>query len=46
MKAANQPVPDELLKFGSTVKKRQHDAYGAFAREIDNTVVAKKIKFE
>lgn len=30
LKAANQPVPEELLKFGTTVKKKAHDAYGAF----------------
>lgn len=30
LKGASQPVPDELLKFGTTVKKKQHDAYGAF----------------
>lgn len=33
LKAANQPVPDELLKFGTTVKKKSHDAYGAFYRD-------------
>jgi hypothetical protein len=25
LKAANQPVPDELLKFGTTVKKKGHE---------------------
>ncbi|KAK5083522.1 RNA-dependent ATPase [Lithohypha guttulata] len=30
LKGAGQPVPDELLKFGTTVKKKQHEAYGAF----------------
>ena len=33
LKAADQPVPDELLKFGTTVKKKGHDAYGAFYRD-------------
>jgi ATP-dependent RNA helicase DBP3 len=46
LKAANQPVPDELLKFGTTVKRKEHDAYGAFARDVDRTVTAKKIKFD
>ncbi|KAI2475025.1 ATP-dependent RNA helicase DBP3 [Pyrenophora tritici-repentis] len=30
LKAANQPVPEELMKFGTTVKKKEHGAYGAF----------------
>ncbi|ETN39796.1 uncharacterized protein HMPREF1541_06022 [Cyphellophora europaea CBS 101466] len=30
LKGANQPVPQELLKFGTTVKKKTHEAYGAF----------------
>jgi ATP-dependent RNA helicase DBP3 len=46
LKAANQPVPDELLKFGTTVKRKEHDAYGAFVRDVDRTVTATKIKFE
>jgi ATP-dependent RNA helicase DBP3 len=46
LKAANQPVPDELLKFGTTVKKKGHDAYGAFFKDVDSTKTAKKIKFD
>ena len=46
LKAANQVVPDELMKFGTTVKKKEHEAYGAFARDIDKSVTAKKIKFD
>jgi len=46
LKAANQSVPDELLKFGTTVKRKEHEAYGAFARDIDTTKTAKKIKFD
>jgi len=46
LKAANQPVPDELLKFGTTVKRREHEAYGAFAKDVDMTKTAKKIKFD
>lgn len=60
LRAANQPVPDELLKFGTvrdplkqnaidhqmradtdraeqTVKRKQHDAYGAFFRNTGDT---------
>ena len=47
LKAANQPVPDELLRFGSTVKKKGHEAYGAFYKDTgDVQAVAKKIKFD
>jgi ATP-dependent RNA helicase DBP3 len=46
LKAANQPVPDELLKFGTTVKRKEHEAYGAFAKDVDMTKIAKKIKFD
>ncbi|MCJ1466559.1 RNA-dependent ATPase [Pseudocyphellaria aurata] len=34
LKAANQPVPPELLKFGGTVKKKGHEAYGAFYKDV------------
>jgi ATP-dependent RNA helicase DBP3 len=46
LKAANQPVPDELLKFGTTVKKKGHDAYGAFFKDVDFAKTATKIKFD
>lgn len=46
LKAANQPVPDELLKFGTTVKKKVHDSYGAFAKDVDMTKKATKITFD
>jgi ATP-dependent RNA helicase DBP3 len=46
LKAANQVVPDELLKFGTTVKKKEHEAYGAFARDVDMTKKATKITFD
>ncbi|KAH6674068.1 ATP-dependent RNA helicase dbp3 [Halenospora varia] len=46
LKAANQPVPDELLKFGTTVKKKEHSAYGAFYKDTESGKAAKKIKFE
>jgi hypothetical protein len=39
-------VPDELLKFGTTVKRKEHEAYGAFAKDVDMTKTAKKIKFD
>jgi len=46
LKAANQHVPDELLKFGTTVKKKQHDAYGAFFKDVDTGKTATKITFD
>ncbi|RKF82611.1 ATP-dependent RNA helicase dbp3 [Golovinomyces cichoracearum] len=46
LKAAKQEVPEELLKFGTTVKRKEHEAYGAFAKNVDMTVKPKKIKFD
>ena len=46
LKAANQPVPDELLKFGGTVKKKAHDAYGAFYKDTADMKKATKITFD
>lgn len=34
LKAAGQEVPEDLLKFGTTVKKKAHEAYGNFYREV------------
>ncbi|KAI1914588.1 RNA-dependent ATPase [Ophidiomyces ophidiicola] len=46
LRAAKQGVPESLLKFGATVKKKQHDSYGAFFRDVDTTKVASKITFD
>jgi ATP-dependent RNA helicase DBP3 len=46
LKGANQPVPNELLKFGTTVKKKAHEIYGAFFKNVDMTKTAKKITFD
>lgn len=46
LKAANQPVPEELMKFGTTVKKKGHDAYGAFYKDVDSSKQATKITFD
>lgn len=46
LKAANQPVPDELLKFGTTVKKKAHDVYGAHFKDVDMSLKPKKITFD
>ncbi|KAJ2160023.1 RNA-dependent ATPase [Coemansia sp. RSA 552] len=46
LKSANMPVPDELLKFGTTVKKKQHSSYGAFFKDVDMTAKPVKIVFD
>lgn len=46
LKAANQPVPDALLKFGTTVKKKAHDVYGAFYKDPGEMKKATKITFD
>lgn len=38
-------MPDDLLKFGTTVKKKVHPVYGAFYREV-KTDVPEKIVFD
>ncbi|RYP86397.1 hypothetical protein DL770_004902 [Monosporascus sp. CRB-9-2] len=46
LKAAGQPVPDELLKFGTTVKKKTHGTYGAFFKDVDMSQKGTKITFD
>ncbi|KAI4670748.1 RNA-dependent ATPase [Alternaria novae-zelandiae] len=46
LKAANQPVPEELMKFGTTVKKKEHGAYGAFYKDTGDSKAATKITFD
>ncbi|OJJ35742.1 hypothetical protein ASPWEDRAFT_134146 [Aspergillus wentii DTO 134E9] len=46
MKAAKQEVPEALLKFGTTVKKKQHGAYGAFFKDVETDKAATKIVFD
>ncbi|KAI1623621.1 ATP-dependent RNA helicase [Exophiala viscosa] len=46
LKAAKQDVPEDLFKFGTTVKKKQHDSYGAFYREAEDGKTATKITFD
>ena len=46
LKKANQPVPDELLKFGTTIKKKEHKNYGVFYKEIDPTVKGTRKTFD
>ncbi|KAJ3068543.1 hypothetical protein HDU98_008297 [Podochytrium sp. JEL0797] len=46
LKQAKQKVPEELMKFGTTVKKKLDSNYGAFVKDIDPTVKATKITFD
>ena len=46
LKAANQAVPEALMKFGTTVKKKGHETYGAFWRDTGDMKTATKITFE
>jgi ATP-dependent RNA helicase DBP3 len=46
LRGADQPVPEELLKFGSHTKKKEHGAYGAFFKNVDMSKKAKKITFD
>jgi ATP-dependent RNA helicase DBP3 len=46
LKGANQPVPQELLKFGTTVKRKEHSAYGAFFKETGGATKSTKITFD
>ncbi|KAJ1651613.1 hypothetical protein IWQ61_007868 [Dispira simplex] len=46
LKSAKATVPQELLKFGTAVKKKEHKAYGAFFKAIDPNAKGTKIVFD
>lgn len=46
LRKGGQPVPQELLSFGSTVKKKESKLYGAHFKEVDMTARPTKIKFD
>lgn len=46
LNGANQPVPDELKKFGTHTKKKEHSAYGAFFKNVDMSLKPKKKTFD
>ncbi|KAG7398641.1 RNA-dependent ATPase [Phytophthora boehmeriae] len=46
LRESNQEVPNDLTKFGTHVKKKEHKLYGAFAKNIDVTKKATKITFD
>ncbi|KAG9294170.1 hypothetical protein G9A89_021529 [Geosiphon pyriformis] len=45
LKQAKQKIPEDLLKFGGTVKKKEHKVYGAFYKDIDPSIKPTKIVF-
>ncbi|TPX46194.1 hypothetical protein SeMB42_g02926 [Synchytrium endobioticum] len=45
LKKANQTVPQALINFGTTVKRKVDPNYGAFTKDVDMSVKGKKIKF-
>ena len=46
MKQAGQEVPQELLNFGSTIKKKEHKLYGNFGPKSGPMKKAVKIVFD
>ncbi|RKP19192.1 DEAD-domain-containing protein, partial [Rozella allomycis CSF55] len=46
LKQAEQKVPEALLKFGTTVKKKEHKTYGAFFKEIDPNAKSSHVTFD
>lgn len=48
LRAAGQEIPEDLLKFGTTVKKKGHEAYGAFYKDPGEGVKKEgtKIRFD
>ncbi|KAL8795035.1 MAG: hypothetical protein Q9195_002483 [Heterodermia aff. obscurata] len=48
LRGAGQEVPEELLRFGTTVKRKEHEAYGAWVREVGEGErrVGVKIRFD
>ena len=45
LKQVGQPIPDDLAKFGSTIKKKEHKMYGNFGPKAGITKMATKITF-
>ena len=45
LRQVDQPIPDELAKFGSTIKKKEHKMYGNFGPKLGIMKKATKITF-
>ncbi len=39
-------VPEDLLKFGTAVKKKESKLYGSHFKDVDFTAKAVKVKFD
>jgi ATP-dependent RNA helicase DBP3 len=46
LRDSNQKIPEDLMKFGTHVKKKEHKLYGAFAKDVDMSKKATKITFD
>ena len=46
LREAGQPVPESLLQFGTTVKKKESKLYGAHFKEIDPLQKSSKVTFD
>ena len=46
LKEAKQKVPEELLAFGTTVKKKESKLYGAHFKDVDLSVKSTKVTFD
>lgn len=45
LRDAGVELPEEMLRFPSTIKKREHGSYGAFFKDIGDAPAPKKTKF-
>jgi ATP-dependent RNA helicase DBP3 len=46
LREAEQPVPEDLIKFGVFTKKKEHGMYGAHFKDVDMNAKAKKVTFD
>ena len=46
LREAKQTVPEELMKFGTHVKKKEHGLFGAHFKEVDMSLKATKKTFD
>jgi ATP-dependent RNA helicase DBP3 len=46
LKESGQEVPEELYKFGTATKKKEHALYGAHFKEINTTAKKTHVKFD
>lgn len=46
LREANQTVPEELMKFGTHVKKKEHKLFGAHFKDVDMSKKATKKTFD